>query len=285
MVFSWLQQGFRPDAIQECSVRRSVKQTVETPAYVIVKHDFRTWVGILAIVILHKIVPVYADALDRSPMSVKIRKIACDCRNGLASDEAIIVLDRVADVCGKHQIDFSGFDGLVSLLLVVVADEFDFQTVFQLQQFDDFRDRFDACAYRIAVFVLCGKREVVVEIADAQYLVVRNPFFLLQSQIAAQGGIGEIPFLQPGEIIKVVVEDFLHCGIDVVDQIGPSLSHDQIIRGRTDFFDSRKIAFRQHAEFQVEIDFPGEQIGFFLRNVFVFDNLQIDVLFLAPFFQ
>ncbi len=115
--------------------------------------------------------------------------------------------------------------------------------------------------------------------------MIRDPVLFLVRQGVAQDRVAEIALVQPGEIENVVVEHFIQGGVDVVDQIRSFLVRDQIIGGRTDLFDRREIAFHHHADFQVEVDLPGTQVGFLLRNGIVFDDLEIDILLFAPLFQ
>ena len=255
MVFAWFQQRFGSDSVQKSSVRCPFQQSFETSLNIIVKHDFRLRIRILAVVILHQIVLVDANTLVLAfTVIFQKRQIAYNCRETLAANNMIIFFDRTADIGGKHHIDLPGFDRLVSFFLTVITDEFDFQFIFQIQSFDNFLNRFDSRTDRFAVFIHCGKWEIFVEISNAQYFVVRNPVSFLNRQIEAQHGVGKVLLLKSGEKIKVVLKHFVHCGIDIVDQIGSVFVRDQIVCGGTDFFNRREIAFRQHADFQIKID-------------------------------
>ena len=252
MIFLRFQQSLGAEPVQERSVRRPLQNTVETALDAVVEHDFRVGVGIPAVVILHQTVPVHADAFAPAVSEIlQETEVARQRGEDPAAHDAEIAFDGIADVRGKHDVDFPGFDGLVSRSLIAVADELDFQIVFQVQFLDDLPDRINAGANRVAVLVQRGKRKVIVEETDPQHVVLGEPVLFLKRQVAAQDRFGKVPFLKSVEIGKVVVHHFFRCGIDVFDQIGSFLVRDQIIRGRTDFFDCRKIVVHQHADFQV----------------------------------
>ena len=98
MVFAGFQQRFGPEPVQERGVQTFVQQTVETSLDIVVEDDLRIGETILAVIILHQIVPVDADSLVLAAVIVQVGQIAGDRHQAFAADETVILLDRIADV-------------------------------------------------------------------------------------------------------------------------------------------------------------------------------------------